>query len=568
MNFLIQYQDKVLPLSQWGLTHLNRLSINQGSDTVTLTQNGLTPAFSPENQITIFHNNKRWFQGIITQIPGFASAKNQSRTYQVSGPWWYLKNLIYQQGWQQVLPIDQDNIQPTLVDTGRVILGQNAKGLPISNGTQIEHILNYAIKQGAPIAIGKIGVNANFPYDETRDITCAEAIIRLLRWNPDAVVHFDYASEGHPKINITRRSDMPTLPLPPHIINLNYTPRHDLLTPAVVIKYEKNHIYDGQSWTTTDIDAYPQNADGKAFKSLVLTVELDGSKTQLLSQSIKTKPIDIHNSNWWKHHLPALNSIPASNIKIHDPQRITDLPVELIEGGIAKWMDKKVEEDVIHAKISYETPSERIVDREVAIKIHATNATTNTYSHSLTTLQAEKTPSGLAKQLFDSLKDLQFEGQITFLGLAPNFLGSLIKLDDNALAVVQKVHENIKTNQTTIHFGPPKHLGLPDLVELLRVNRRRRATRNSSQRISPKRSSNTIHQPTHSRLESTSSGSGSYTKMVLHHPDSSNRQLVLDPSQLKLDTKVELREEDVCENGILKKRLVLASNTYTSTNSL
>ena len=40
-------------------------------------------------------------------------------------------------------------------------------------------------------------------------------------------------------------------------------------------------------------------------------------------------------------------------------------------------------------------------------------------------------------------------------------------------AMVQSVTENLDTGQTKVEFGPPKHLGAGELVDLLRVNRSR-----------------------------------------------------------------------------------------------
>ena len=227
-------------------------------------------------------------------------------------------------------------------------------------------------------------------------------------------------------------------------------------------------------------------------------------------------------------------------------------------------MNHQVEEDLIRAKISYTTPTESVIDREVAIKLHATDARTQVYTQTLTTVNAEPTPKGLAKQLFQAVSQLHYDGEITILGIHGDVLGKVIEIAPEITGVVQKIHEDIKKNETRILFGPAKHLGLADMVELLRVNRRRKASYHASRRISGKHGSQNIEQATHTRIENSGFGQGSWGKMVLK---AKSKEMILDAEDVKANTQVKLREEYVCENGIIKKRLVLASEPYEGENA-
>ena len=46
-------------------------------------------------------------------------------------------------------------------------------------------------------------------------------------------------------------------------------------------------------------------------------------------------------------------------------------------------------------------------------------------------------------------------------------------------ATVQRIRYELETGRTTVSFGPPKHLGVPDLIELLRQGRFRQKWTNS-----------------------------------------------------------------------------------------
>lgn len=578
----LEYNNIRKSFADWGLSNLKRLRINQAKDKVTFIHEAQSlnsiHLFDPGSSIKIFHHNIHWFQGILTTTPGFASSKKEYIHYEVMGPWWFLENLVYQQGWAHLHRLNDKEKQLIQVDTGRIILGQDTIGASLTNGEQIKNILNYAIEQGAPLQMGDIEVNVYFPFDETKDLSCAEAIQRLLRWSPDAIACFDYTTPPLPTLHILRRKNLRPSPLPlSGLQEISITPRYDLQTSAVVLKYEKHHHRSGDIWSSTEIDAYPATATGKEFKALVLTIELQGSRIQHIQQSVKTKPISINSPQWWREHLPPLGHIPATDISIKDTSRKSKLPFELIEGAICPWIDKKIEEDVIQAKISYKTSTESVIDRTFAIKLYATDAASDTYSKILSDVPADPSPPGLAQYLYEATNQLHFDGEITLAINTPSPLSPSINFPLDQLinivgghhswtsmnALIQSIKENIDQNTVTIKFGPPKHLGPDDLIELLRLNRKRTAPKNTLRRLSGQFSSNNaLALPTHSRIESTSANTGQFGKLEFTHPTRANRKIIMDASTLKNDLTIDLKEEDVCEDGLLKKRIVLASQTY------
>lgn len=585
MHWTLKYKNTEKTLSQWGLSQLKRHRINQGTDKVSFTHNGASlehySLFDPETPIQIYKDHLPWFYGIVTKTPGFATATREDHLYELSGPWWHLENLVYQQTWNESIPINETEDTLRKINTGRVILGQDTQGNSINNGAQITQILQYAIHQEAPLLIGEIEIDVIFPYDETKDITCAEAIKRLLRWSPDAVVWFDYSTQPSPTLHIKRRATIPEANLYLNenncIKSLNITPRHDLQSPAVVIKYEKIHNTNGQSWMSTEVDAYPPSTTGREFKALVLTVELDGAHSQKIKQDIKTAPIIPESPEWWQKHLPALPPLPPSKIIIKEAKRNGKLPAELISGNISAWMGNDVEEDIIRAKLSYETETEQVIDREVAIRLTTTDASTRVYEKLLSNEYPEPTPVGLAKKLYEAVSALQFDGEVVLENQEVNtatLMGCVLNIfHGNPLwatmrANIQSVKENIDYGRTTITFGPPKHLGPDDLIELLRANRKRQATRNAVRRITGKPSkSTTLEQPTHSRIENTHNGPANFGKLVFVNPHDKTKKIILDANAIKENISLELVEEDYCYNGFLRKRMVLASPPYSPTTT-
>jgi hypothetical protein len=108
-------------------------------------------------------------------------------------------------------------------------------------------------------------------------------------------------------------------------------------------------------------------------------------------------------------------------------------------------------------------------------------------------LSAETIPSNLAQTLFLAVGFVPYEGSVVLteqecsgsvaVGNTLNLAGSAQADWASMNAVVQQVEENLETGTTRVTFGPPSHLGVPDLVELLRLNRFRIVYTNPSAQI-------------------------------------------------------------------------------------
>ena len=108
---------------------------------------------------------------------------------------------------------------------------------------------------GAPLAIGTITPNAIAPYAEALDESCAAVIQHFLRWTPDAITAFDYTTTPYPTLSIVQRSSAASVTLPAYgapVSGLELTPRHDLQTPCVQLKFEQTNDIDGDTFTVAD----------------------------------------------------------------------------------------------------------------------------------------------------------------------------------------------------------------------------------------------------------------------------------------------------------------------------
>ncbi|MDR1456443.1 MAG: hypothetical protein LBI34_00045 [Puniceicoccales bacterium] len=577
MEWTLTYDGVTQTFARWGIGDTRRHRINQGRDVLTFRHTApeaLTdgPIFAPLAPIQVYCDGSRWFHGVVTEVPSFGDGSDESKYYKVSGPWWYLETTIYQQPWAIAADPNDPNSPITSVYKSHIILGQSEEGEVLSIGNQLMDIFNYALICAVPICIGEINFPQTVPFDECKDLSCAEAIQRILRWIPDAIIWFDYGTTS-PTLHIARRRDMPSLvyAVDSSLNSISISPRYDLMLRGVAIKYERVHSVSGRTWRTLETDRYPTNISELQPQILVLTVELAGTRSQYVSQSIVADEVDPGNASWWQGHLPALATLDPSAITILSHGRDSALPRELRSGGVADWMSVAVESDVVRATLAYEDGATGVAQQTVAVKIKATDATSQTYARLSSFTDAEESPIGLARAIYESFSNLTFEGTLQLLGeeIASVPMGVRLNLTGGNIlwgtmdAQIQECIEHLDSGTVRLRFGSAKHLGMKDLIQLSRVNRRREAPRSTYIRTNGEGSDEHIEQARETPGENTHTGTTTYSHLLLADVMDGTRQIVLDARQIGLTGLVlRVREEDVCENGILKKRLILASQPY------
>lgn len=395
--------------------------------------------------------------------------QNEGVNYSISGPWWYIANLPYQQQWKVYL----DGILTTLNKT-RVRLCEDIASNKITIGVQIAAVLQWVKDAGAPFDFDADELINDFQYftlvDEVVDMMSSECLTRLLRVIPDAVGRFDYSAET-PVFQLKRYSQLPveTLTIGDAgeddiiIVDCKLRPLTVARVPAVVIKYEQaNQVADTIQGVliqttypnlrgdgspidiTTDAAEYAAKVseNEKQFGALVTTVNLEGSYSSYIAQPITTQPIseDILNTpEYWKARIPWLNDPkidPASlTFKSGNALRqANDVNVvafnpsfELTRGTIAGWMRLNNGAPVIAAEFMASVIVKyRVLATEVNNVRHytdfeekvlywpfmGTNGISGTYVQQQLETIAEPVPFGLERIVFDALNILHFQGQI------------------------------------------------------------------------------------------------------------------------------------------------------------
>jgi hypothetical protein len=542
-------------------------------------------AFESLDEIAILRDDVQWFVGRVTGITRQANGQSERIVYEISGPWWYLSRLIYQQVWQVY--------QGPQVSKSHALLNTWADGNPMGVREQLNEILHWVSEN----AMAKWGappfqwVTSDFPQtfipsDEVRDITSAEALVKQLRWVPDAVTWWDYSTTP-PTFRCRRRSELQAVDLaaaaPVAAVDVN--PRHDLLVPSVVLKYERLDRTDGQIVANLFIDAYPPGSTGAEFGALTSTIDLEGFSVTSAPATITAKELPALSDSgaWWTWLKTKEAWVTDSRVQLMDALIITRtnpddpgaqmLPNELLEGQVTEWMQNRLtanETVTITARLRIvgDYDGEEILTKVFSVNIVTTNARSGTYRENRGFQQGEAPPIGLAQVLYDALSVLEYEGSITIvqeevggapsLGMRVNLIGGRPEWEAMG-SIVQEVQEDVDAGTTVLQLGPPQHLGARDMVELLRVNRFRFVYTPQQERAGQQSAGGAVRLGKVTPKENGSNGS--LTRERLKLATQGGGLIDINP-YLTVGAPMKVREVAICVNGVEKRMLVLASEPY------
>jgi len=511
--------------AELGLSALRINFISQAQSKATFVSPGsVTPLFAYGDDLVIYREDADGLQGVfmgrvIAPRPAY-SGQSEDMLYELADPWWWLDNIVYQQAWNVADGTGGDE-DPTILPEyrSRVILCQDDEGNRITSGAVIQDVIGYAVLCGANMRLvaGSVSPDVKPPWDEALDITCAEAIKRMLRWTPDAVTWFDFSDATRAPVFYCRtRAELAATTIAAAVpadeqlstrctvSMLDIAPRNDLVVPGVIIKYEQRGTWNGVPYEIVTKDSVPVGTPVTTLERtpgvLLATIELAGFSRTIVSEDIETEDIPTDLSaeaahEWWEAKLP---SHTLDNLVVTASARASEYPRELVAGRVQDWMNKDAEEETIHATIEYTLGDDETPEKiSVAIKIIVTDAETQVYNN-ISATTGEPIPVGLAASIYAALQTLQYEGRATITEeeISRGGPGVYNRINFSGLetayetmnAQAQIITWDVDSGTTTLHFGPPAHLAPDELLALLRANRGRRVASGASKRISAKTS--------------------------------------------------------------------------------
>jgi hypothetical protein len=603
----LKYDGEEKPLAEWGIRAVKLRLTSQAIDALTFVQPAASdlddPLFEEGGIVELFRDDERWFYGRAEDAEGFGSGRAAGCAYTISGPWWWLANMGFRQTWK----VRSNGV---LVDqfSSYCLLGSKADGLGTQQSIkdQIAEALNYAISQDAPLAFDLDGLPACLPpVRDAWNLPVADVIKKMIEWAPDIVTWFDYSTEPYPTLRMRRRENVEGLAKSEAVLlNLasslkkdgykiserKVRPRSDLKVPGVVIYYIRTDTANGSVYSVINEEKYPAEVTGREPKALLAAINLEGANVTYLETPIDCVAIEPQSADWWKLHDGHLQSptITELTIKANSATYTTEdgevianpLPRELF-GTWATWMGGSVQSINVRALASWkekrddaepgEDPLITVKDRPINCTIWSTDLNSGTYKSAPSGQSGEAQPVGLAETLYRAASVLHFQGSVVVKEEQCSGrvkVGNVLNLDNGRTAwkemraQIQEIVEEIDTGSTTVVFGPPQHLGPADYMELLRATHNRlRFASPASRSTGIAGSSSAITGKTISKQVATS-GHGGVTQQQWVDP----RGEIPGKVNLNLSEaggkEIKLREITVCDNGVERKMIVLASASY------
>ncbi len=450
------------------------------------------------DEVTVKYNGTTVFKGEVSRIvdrhgggplDGNDNPLNRIQDVIVAGPWDQLGRLVFKQTWGN---------QTVNFSSSRVILGQTAAGVAQTMDSQIAEIADYAA-QYCGMALAPADNHAPLmclPLDEARDITCADAIRRELRFFPKLIVRFNYAS-GTPALQIVdpahadTASYMASIPMTNREYTYNAHPVKyvDVTVDAVEIAVNGDAASFHQEYP-----AIPSGTSPLDVLHVTVPLANGGGSTTNESFKIETEPLPgqdgspytgLDDKNWWKAKHPRLENVAPTAIEISDVRR-TDSGETNVYQRILKNAKDEVEAAGKHCRVTRFTCKCKISttdyeEEEIHLSMDflTTDATTRTYTVQTgsTATAGEELPAGLAQALYEQ-RSQRLVSEVATVRLGASFpkLGDkLVETVGNATETLFLQSFDVDCYDLTarLSFGQPEHLSADDMKSLLNGFRQR-----------------------------------------------------------------------------------------------
>jgi hypothetical protein len=255
------------------------------------------PRWAAGDTVELFSAGTRVFVGTVLDPELTVQSGKRRWKFKAEGVWRRLERLVAQQAWTV---LDHDTDTEISANKARIYFGarylttwvdgsfQRVKR-SVRTGLMLWELMDWAaVTAEVPMAVGSIfgetdedGIKDTGIYTPTweeSDITVAEAIRSILRWQPSAVAWIDYAP-AIPELHIALEGTLYTQPVTTtdrNLLSVKCRSRTDLQVPGVHILFERTKEVDGEDYEYISRQTYPAAGDVTADGALVMSVDWKG----------------------------------------------------------------------------------------------------------------------------------------------------------------------------------------------------------------------------------------------------------------------------------------------------
>ena len=448
--------------------------VSNGTDTLTLPGLPVGTLVKGDSVIVSYLGTTVFRGNVSTRTEQHGGGPlNSTEDVTVEGPWGDMERMVYRQAWAV-----SGN---TTFSTSRVVLNTDPSGNGQSVTAQLKEIANYAKAYcGFQVATTPDSISAGvqiLPPDEVRNITCAAAISRTLRFFPKTVCRFDYSTTP-PTLHVK----IPSAQQASYIAGIDKANRSYTRTSHPVV---------GVDIATDDLDIDSDGVSMRAFTHqtagvtdsidtlrIYLPLEKGGGSSSWESLTVETlsDSASYHTSIlFWMANHPALAGVDRSEIKEFGPIEPQNKPYPYLTNttvGDLRRFGKHAEVVRMSCPVTIETADkkERLM---LTLDWVCTDATSRTYTRQTgsSSIAGETLPEGLAQAILDQRGgELMAEEMTVRLGDVFPTLGDAVVEGTGANAetlYLQDIDINCYDLTARLHFGRPSNLSPEDMRDLL-----------------------------------------------------------------------------------------------------
>ena len=501
-----------------------------------------------------------------------------------------MARLVFRQEWKVSSTVSQS--------CSHLILNQAPDGTLQDMTAQVQEIAEYASDNGCGFSYSENNIDAGttqLPPDEARDITCAAAIMRTLRFFPQTVCRFDYSTTS-PALHVSIPPDSPSTAsyLDPEVVpetQRSYT-RTSHPVVGVDIATESFDLVTGNNSVDSTLRKFTHQTYGvqNSIDTLHIFMPLakGSSSTSWEKLEVETLPGDTYtNLNFWIQNHPALagfSTTGTNKVEFANPGQRNIFPESLpiTNGRLTDTTVGDLKRFGFLAEVVRMTANVKITtpDKEETLVLTldwvCTNATTRTYTRQTgsSSTAGETLPDGLAAAILAQRGgDLMSEEVTIRLGDSFPTLGDADVVTENNVSQVlylQSFEVDCYDLTAQLHFGRPAFLSPEDMRDLLLGFRQRGFASNVPNRGEPDADDNMEDAGGVQPLKSSSIVVSSVEKSTVKGSGNAGNKITLDTTSSKAAIKIEktgsgtvnLDSADV-DNG---KTAQFRDLTYTDSN--
>ena len=474
-------------------------------DTDTLTLPGLPVGLlGKDDVVTVSYKGTQVFRGTVsTRVERQGRGTDRVEDVTVEGPWGLMARLVFRQEWKVTGTVGES--------CSHLILNQSPLGELQNMTAQVREIAEYASDNGCGFSYSENDIDAGdtqLPPDEARDITCAAAIMRTLRFFPQTVCRFDYSSTTpalHVSIPPTSPSAASYLAMIPKTQRSYARTSHPVV--GVDIATEGFDLVTGNNSVDSTLRKFTHQTAGvqNSIDTLHIFMPLakGSSSTSWEKLDVETLPGDTYTSlNFWIQHHPALagfSTTGANKVEFANPGETnifpTSLPIangRLTDTTVGDLRRFGLQAEVVRMTATVKvTTADKVETLALTLDWVCTNATTRTYTRQTgsSSTAGETLPEGLAAAILAQRGgDLMSEEVTIRLGDSFPTLGDADVVTENSATQVlylQSFDVDCYDLTAQLHFGRPAFLSPEDMRDLLLGFRQRGFASNVPNRGEP-----------------------------------------------------------------------------------